>query len=101
MAYYDYDYRSRSDRSRAPRGDRMSNPSSGGVYGRRRSEGEGRYVQSSREDYDDDEDRGFCDRAGEEVRSLFCDDESESLREHDERTKHRKGVWEGKSGLEH
>src|SRR3546814_2442397 len=38
MAYYDYDYRSRSDRSRAPRGDRMSNPSSGGVYGRRRSE---------------------------------------------------------------
>src|SRR3546814_2467153 len=28
MAYYDYDYRSRSDRSRAPRGDRMSNPRS-------------------------------------------------------------------------
>src|SRR3546814_18715358 len=64
MAYYDYDYRSRSDRSRAPRGDRMSNPSSGGVYGRRRSEGEGRYGPSSRSGVGDDEARGFFARSG-------------------------------------
>src|SRR3546814_14649697 len=68
MAYYDYDYRSRSDRSSAHRGDRMSNPSSGGVYGRRRREGEGRYGQSAREDYADAEGSGFFDRAGGEVR---------------------------------
>src|SRR3546814_4169656 len=62
----------------------MSNPASGGVYGRRRSEGEGRYGTSSREYYDDDEDRGFFDRAGDEVRSWFGDEEAERRREHDE-----------------
>lgn len=79
MGYQDYDRfgRSRSDHGYRGRDDRdMSNR---GGYGRYDEPRDSRY----RRDYDDD--RGFFDRAGDEVRSWFGDEEAERRRRMDER----------------
>ena len=47
----------------------------------------GRYLSR---DHDDDDDRGFFDRATDEVRSWFGDDEAERRREYDERERDRR-----------
>jgi hypothetical protein len=73
MAYERDDYR------RGYGGGDRNRFSSGGDYGRDRSN-YGRYGRD-----DDDDDRGFFDRAGDEVRSWFGDDDAQRRRERDMR----------------
>ena len=62
-----------------------------GSHGRRYTEAGGRYAETGGRDYGrqpqgyDYEDRGFFDRAGDEVRSWFGDEEAERRRELDSR----------------
>jgi hypothetical protein len=87
MAYQDDDYynRGRSE-GRGPERDRGFD-----VYGARGSQGQrgnrDRQITGDRDQYrnQDDNDRGFLDRAGDEVKSWFGDDEAERRRERDAR----------------
>lgn len=62
-------------------------------YNRDRGYGQGGYrsgrVDYGRSSYDHDEDRGFFDRAGDEIRSWFGDEEAERRRRYDERQAER------------
>ena len=91
MAYQDDDHYSRNSagQSRGPDRDRGGF----GSYGARGGNGENRYdrgrqVNGDRDQHrsqHDDDDRGFLDRAGDEVRSWFGDDDAERRRERDAR----------------
>lgn len=79
MAYQDYD---RTGRERWAEGRRPSDER--GRYERERY-GRERSWRDADRDRRDEEDRGFFERAGDEVRSWFGDDEAERRRREDER----------------
>jgi hypothetical protein len=93
MAYQDDDYynRSRSEGSGSVRGpDRSFDRDRGGYgpYGTRGSFEQNRSDRDRdqrRSQHNDDNDRSFLDRAGDEVRSWFGDDDAERRRERDGR----------------
>lgn len=94
MAYQDDDYynRGRNDGrgpDRGPERDRSGYGQYGarGGYGSNRGGPRDRQISGDRDQYrgNSDDDRGFLDRAGDEVRSWFGDDEAERRRERDAR----------------
>src|SRR5512144_3200707 len=72
------------DRFEGRSGWREPRSGSGRDYGENRS--------WSRED-DDRSDRGFFERAGDEIASWFGDDEAERRRRHDQQRQEREGGW--------